>query len=232
MKTMKLVAALLIVGWSAHAGSITGKVSFDGTAPKAKKLKTDADPQCAAMHADAPLMSEEVIVNDNGTLRNVFVYVKSGVKGEYPCPKDPVVIDQKGCQYHPHVFGMHTKQLLLIRNSDDTTHNVHALPNNPDNKEFNNGQPAGSTDLKKTFTNPEIMVKFKCDLHSWMTAYVGVLDHPFFSTTGEDGTFAIKDVTAGDYEIVAWHEKYGEQSAKVKVADGEAKQDFTFKKSE
>jgi hypothetical protein len=126
---------------------------------------------------------------------------------------------------------MHTGQLLLIKNSDDTTHNIHAMPNNSDNNEFNNAQPAGSADLKKTFKAPEVMVKVKCDLHSWMTAYVGVLEHPFFSVTGADGSFAIKNLPAGDYEIEAWHEKYGTQTAKIKVGDGETKtQDFKFSK--
>jgi hypothetical protein len=234
MKSLNLIALSLLVGWAAQAAdtaSITGKVSFDGTPPKMKSIKTDADPVCAQMHADTPLKSEEVMVNDNGTLKNVFVYIKSGVKGDYPCPKDPVVIDQKGCHYDPHVFGMHTGQLLLIKNSDDTLHNIHALPNN--NDEFNKGQPAGSQDLKKTFKNQDVMVHFKCDVHPWMSAYVGVLPYPFFSVTGSDGTFAIKDLPAGDYEIVAWHEKYGEQTAKVKVGDGEAKtQDFKFAKTE
>jgi len=161
------------------------------------------------------------------------VYVKSGLPADktYEKPSTPVVIDQKGCQYHPHVFGMQTGQMMLIKNSDDTLHNIHALPNN--NDEFNKGQPSGSADMKKTFTKPEVMVKFKCDVHPWMSAYVGVLDNPFYSVTGTDGTFSLKNLPAGEYEIVAWHEKYGEQTAKVKVGDGEAKtQDFKFAKSE
>jgi plastocyanin len=240
MRTMKFISAALaatcLIGWAAQAAdtaSITGKVNFDGTPPKQKTLKTDADPQCQAMHAEAPLKSEEVIVNPNGTLMNVFVYVKSGLPADktYEKPSTPVVIDQKGCQYHPHVFGMQAGQLMLIRNSDDTLHNIHALPNN--NDEFNKGQPSGSADFKRTFTKPDVMVHFKCDVHPWMSAYVGVLAHPFFSVTGADGTFTLKDLPAGEYEIVAWHEKYGEQTAKVKVGDGETKtQDFKFSKSE
>jgi len=176
-------------------------------------------------------MSEDVIVNDNGTLRNVFVYVKSGLPSgrTYEVPKEPVIIEQKGCEYIPHVFGMMAKQLLLIKNDDDTLHNIHAMPTV--NEEFNKGQPAGSPDLKRTFTKPEVMVHFKCDVHPWMSAYVGVMDNPFYSVTGADGTFVLKGLPAGDYEIVAWHEKYGEQSQKVKVADGETKTvDFKFSK--
>jgi plastocyanin len=233
MKTWKLaITALLLSGVAAYAAdsaSISGKVTFDGKPPKAKKIPTDADPQCAAMHADKPLTSEEVLVGENGALRNVFVYVKSGLAGKkFDKSSTPVTIDQKGCHYEPHVFGMQAGQLLLIKNSDDTLHNIHALPTV--NEEFNKGQPSGSPDMKRTFTKPEVMVKFKCDVHPWMSAYVGVLDHPFYGVSGEDGAFSLKGLPAGEYEIVAWHEKYGEQTQKVKVGDGEAKTaDFTFK---
>jgi plastocyanin len=237
MKILRFVLCVAL-GWlgvsaasAADTASISGKVAFEGTAPKPKKIKTDADPQCAAMHADKPLTSEEVLVNDNGTLRNVFVYVKKGLEGKkFDKPSTPVVIDQRGCHYVPHVFGMMAGQMLLIKNSDDTLHNIHALPTV--NEEFNKGQPSGSPDLKKTFTKPEVMVKFKCDVHPWMGAYVGVLEHPFYSTSGDDGTFSLKGLPAGEYEIVAWHEKYGEQTQKVKVGEGEAKTvDFKFAKA-
>jgi hypothetical protein len=221
----------MLVGVTARAqdGTITGKIAFEGDAPKAKKLKMDADPACHAMHADTPVTSEEVVVNANGTLKNVFVYLKSGVTGTYEAPKTPVTIDQKGCTYHPHVFGMQAKQPLVIKNSDDTLHNIHAVPTN--NEEFNKGQPSGSADLKKTFTKADVMVKFKCDVHPWMTAYVGVLEHPFFAVSGDDGTFTIKGVPAGEYEIEAWHEKYGAKIEKIKVGAGESKtQDFKFSK--
>ena len=229
MKVVSCVAAMILVGVIARAdnnASISGKVAFEGDAPKAKKIKMDADPQCASMHADKPATGEDVVVNGNGTLKNVFVYIKTGAAAT-ECPKTPVEIDQKGCQYQPHVFGMHAGQLLLIKNADDTLHNIHALPNN--NEEFNKGQPSGSADLKKTFTKADVMVKFKCDVHPWMTAYVGVLDHNFYAVTGDDGTFSIKGLPAGDYEVAAWHEKFGTQTAKLKVGAGEAKTaDFKF----
>src|SRR5207249_5422562 len=133
---------------------------FDGAPPKPKKLKTDSDPQCQAMHADKPLLSEDVVVDENGALRNVFVYIASGLEDKsFAAPKEPVVLDQKGCRYEPHVLGMQAGQLLLIRNSDDTTHNIHALPDL--NPEFNNAQPPGAADLKKTFRKMEVMVKLK-----------------------------------------------------------------------
>ncbi len=213
---------------SARAGDVSGSVKFDGEAPKMKKIKMDADPKCAEMHADEPAKSEEVVVNENGTLKNVFVYVKTGLEGKtFDAPKEPVEIRQHGCMYSPRVFGMMAKQPLKIHNDDDTLHNVHAMPTA--SKEFNIGQPNQGMETTRTFANPEVMVKFKCDVHPWMAAYVGVLSHPFFATTGEDGKFTIKGLPAGEYEIVAWHEKFGEQSAKVKVADGAVSQDFSFK---
>lgn len=235
MKSSKLlvtIAASLVVAVASQAAdtaSISGKTAFDGTAPKSKKIKTDADPKCAEMHADAPLTSEEVVVNADGTLKNVFVYIKSGLEGKtFEPPKTPVELDQTGCQYMPHVFGMMAKQPLKIKNADDTLHNIHAMP--AKSKEFNVGQPNKGMETMRTFAEPEVMVKFKCDVHPWMSAYVGVLNHPFYSVTGENGTFAIKGLPAGEYEVVAWHEKYGEQTQKIKVGDGEAKTiEFKFK---
>jgi len=237
MKTSELVCSVVCewmllgaVAFAAGAASITGKVAFEGTAPERRRIATDADPVCASMHADKPLMTEDVIVNANGTLENVFVYVKKGLEGKaFDVPKTPVIIDQKGCQYHPHVFGMMAGQKLIIRNNDPTLHNIHALP--IVNKEFNVGQPNQGMETARTFAQPEVMVKFKCDVHPWMNAYVGVLDHPFYAVTGEDGTFSLKGLPPGEYVIEAWHEKYGTQDATVKVGEGETKTvNFTFTK--
>jgi plastocyanin len=206
--------------------SISGKVTFTGAAPTPKKIATSADPKCEEMHADKPLTSEAVIVNSNGTLRNVFVYVKGGLEDKtYPTPTDPVEIDQKGCQYRPHVFGMQAGQALKIKNADPTLHNIHAQCAN--NAEFNIGQPNLGMETTRTFAKPEIMVHFKCDVHPWMSAYVGVLTHPFYSVTGDDGTFALKNLPAGRYVVAAWHETYGEQTQTIAVADGESKE-ITF----
>lgn len=224
ISTIALGAAAI----AADTAEIKGSVKFDGAAPKAKKIKVEADPKCAEMHADHPLMSQEVVVGENGALRYVFVYVKSGIDKVYDAPATPVVIDQKGCHYEPHMFGMIAKQKLIIRNSDPTLHNIHALP--IINKEFNIGQPNQGMETAKTFTQPEVMVKFKCDVHPWMSAYVGVMTNPFFAVSDEKGSFSIKGLPAGEYEIEAWHEKYGKQTAKVKVGDGESKEaSFSFK---
>ena len=219
------------VSHAADSASISGKITFDGTPPKQKKIKTDADLKCAEMHADSPLMSEEVVVNPNGTLKNVFVYIKSGLTQTYDTPKTTNEIDQTGCHYVPHVFGMMAKQPLKIVNQDDTLHNIHAMPQAEGNKEFNLGQPTKGQEAIRTFANPEVMVHFKCDVHPWMSAYVGVLNNPFYSVTGDDGSFSLKGLPAGEYEVAAWHEKYGEQVQKIKVGDGEAKTaDFKFTK--
>ncbi|MBI4358932.1 MAG: hypothetical protein HY584_06485 [Candidatus Omnitrophica bacterium] len=217
---------IFVFSTAAYAGSITGKVNFTGTGPTPEPISMNADPNCASLHPE-PVYTETVVVNDNGTLQNVFVYVKEGLQGETAqTPSTPVTIDQKGCQYHPHVFGIQVGQTLEILNSDATLHNIHSLAEK--SPQFNLGMPIQGMKLTKKFENPEIMVKFKCDVHPWMNAYIGVLPHPYFSVSGVDGTFEIKDVPAGDYVIEAWHEKYGAQQQNVTVEEGPANLEFTF----
>jgi len=147
-------------------------------------------------------------------------------KPAQPAPAAPVVFDQKGCHYEPHVFGIQAGQPLEILNSDDALHNVHALPKNT--QEFNLGMPIKGMKLTKTFTAPEVAVKIKCEVHPWMAAYAGVLDHPFYAVTGEDGSFSLKDLPPGEYVVEAWHEKYGTQTQTVKVPET-SEVSFTFK---
>ncbi len=201
---------------AAPPSTTTGVVKFAGTAPRRAIIKMDADPKCAAMHADEPPASEEVVVNTDGTLRNVFIYVKAGLEGKtFPVPKTPAVITQHGCAYRPRVLGMMAKQPLLIRNDDDTLHNVHAQPTK--SKEFNVGQPNQGMETIRTFAAPEVMVKFKCDVHPWMAAYIGVVDNPYYAVTGDAGTFELKDLPPGTYTLAAWHETLGEQQQTVTV---------------
>lgn len=210
-----------------HAASVSGKVAFQGTAPAPKTIKADADPKCKMMHPGG-MSSDDVIVNPDGTLKNVFVYVKKGLEGKtFETPKTSVVFDQKGCQYTPKVFGIQANQTLEILNSDDTLHNVHSLPKN--SPQFNLGMPIKGMKLKKTFTKPEVMVKIKCEVHPWMAAYAGVLDHPFYSVTGDDGSFTIKDLPPGEYVIEAWHEKYGAQEKPVTVTADDQTCGFEYK---
>jgi len=210
----------------AVGSALTGKVIFEGTPPAPQPIRMDADPVCLLQHKDGST-SEEVVVNGNGTLKNVFVYVKEGLAGQkFDSPAEPVVFDQKGCRYEPRVFGIMVNQPFEILNSDSTLHNVHSLAKA--SKEFNLGMPIQGMKLTQKFTAPEIMVKIKCEVHPWMAAYGGVVDHPFYAVTGDDGTFTIKDLPPGAYVLEAWHEKFGTQTATVKVPEA-TEAHFTFK---
>jgi hypothetical protein len=200
-------------------GTITGQVQLTGTPPQRAPVKMSADPTCQQKHAE-PVLSEEVIVNDNGALRNVFVYVKEGLAGSFPPSTTPVVLDQDGCRYQPRIVGLQVNQLLDIRNSDATLHNVNAKPSV--NKPFNLAQPVQGMKTTKTFSSPEVMVEFKCNVHPWMRAYVGVVAHPFFAVSDDAGTFTISGLPAGTYMLEAWHEGYGTQSQTVMVAEGQS----------
>jgi len=205
---------------------ISGKVTLSGKAPAAAKISMDADPVCRSQHSTA-VNDETVVADAKGNLMNVMVYVKEGA-GNYPAPTTSVLLDQRGCMYHPHVFGIQVNQPLSIQNSDGTLHNVHSMA--VVNDGFNVGQPNQGMKTEKKFTKAEMPVKFKCDVHSWMHCFVGVFTHPFYNVTGEDGTFKISGLPAGSYTLVAWQEKYGEsQPQKVDVADGVTKSvNFTF----
>ena len=220
-----LLSAAILTS-QAHAAILTIKAPFEGAAPTTEKIKADADPKCKLAHPQG-IDSDQVIVNSNSTLRNVFIYAKEGVTGKFEAPKTSVGLDQLGCAYKPKVFGIQTGQPLEILNSDDTLHNVHALSKN--SKEFNLGMPIKGMKLKKTFDKSEVMVKIKCEVHPWMGAWAGVLDHPFFGVTGEDGSTVIKDLPAGEYTVEAWHEKYGTQTQKVTVTDADQEISFPFK---
>jgi len=210
----------------AGSASVHGTVRFDGTAPPREPVQMAADPVCQQQHT-SPVHSEDVVVNENGTLKHVFVYVKEGVTGSFPAPTTPVVLDQNGCWYTPHVFGIQVGQPLEIVNSDPTLHNVNAKPRQ--NRPFNIAQPVKGMKTSKAFTAPELGVKFKCNVHPWMSAYGHVVAHPYFSVSGSDGSFAITGLPAGTYVLEAWHEAYGTQTQTLSVADGESKSvDFTF----
>ena len=211
---------------AAGSAAISGKITLEGTAPARQKIQMAADPVCLQQHSEA-VFSEEVVSN-NGALQNVFVYVKEGVTGNFPAPKEAVVIDQQGCTYHPHVFGIQVGQLLEIRNSDSTLHNINAQPTG--NKRFNVAQPVKGMKTMKTFDQPEVMVPFKCNVHPWMSAYGGVVNHPFFAVSDANGAISISGLPAGTYAVEAWHEKLGTQTQSVTVKDGETKSiSFTFK---
>ena len=205
--------------------TVTGMVTIEGPTPMAEAIRMNSDPVCVK---EATMTDTEYyIVGGDNALGNVFVYVKEGISGPYPPTSDTLVLDQKGCRYQPHVFGVQVGQTMQVLNSDPTLHNIHATPTA--NAEFNTGQPIQGMTLDREFDQPEVMVPFKCDVHGWMNAYVGVLPHPFFATTGPEGTFDLSNLPAGDYVVEAWHEMLGTQTQNVTVGNGEtAELSFTF----
>jgi carboxypeptidase family protein len=213
---------------SADAATVTGTIKLAAAAPKMPAIQMAADPYCASQHASAPALDEEVVAGPAGELANVFVYVKN-ISGNYPVPSTPVVLDQHGCQYHPHMIPLRAGQPLQIKNSDATLHNIHALPNI--NPQFNEGQPVQGMVSTKKFDKVEtVPFKVKCDVHGWMKAWMVIMPHPFYSVSQSNGSFTIANLPPGQYTIVAWHEKYGSQEQQVTVAAKESKTvDFTFK---
>jgi plastocyanin len=181
-------------------GIIRGEVKFEGKPPKMGVIKNEP------CHEDAgPIEEETVIVNGNGTLRNVLVSVEGAGHGD-GASREPALLDQKDCRYVPHVLGVQVGQALRLRSSDPTMHNVHYVPDA--NPQGNYGFTKAGDERTVKFAGPEV-VRMKCDVHPWMTAYVGVFENPFFAVTGEDGSFEIKGLAAGEYKLVAWHERYG-----------------------
>src|SRR6476620_7895597 len=206
----------------ATAADIKGSVTVEGTVPENVPIKMNADPVCAREVTTPQMMETYVVGSDGKSLGNVFVYVKDGLGDlKFDAPTTPVSVDQKDCRYHPHVFGIQVGQPLEIINSDPTLHNIHAVAKN--NREFNNGQPLQNMKTTHTFTAPEVMVPFKCDVHGWMNAYVGVLNHPYFAVTDQDGKFDIKGLPPGTYTIEAWHEKGGAVTQSVTIGNSESK---------
>jgi plastocyanin len=212
---------------AAKAGNVTGRVVFEGPVPENQLVKMASDPACIRANADG-LRVENFVVT-NGGLDNVFVYVKDGLgKYYFDVPTDAVKVDQQGCRYIPHVFGARVGQPIEIANSDETMHNVHAMPQV--NREFNFGQPLKGIRNTEVFTAREVMVPFTCNVHPWMKAYGGIVDHPYFAVTSSGGTFELKNLPAGTYTVEAWHEKLPPQTQTVTVAEKETKQiTFTFK---
>jgi plastocyanin len=209
---------------ASKAGDLTGRVVLQGQPPATPAPEMDAACQ---RESGGTAAVENFVVRDGG-LENVFVYVKNGVSGYYfDMPTDPVKVDQKGCRYVPHVFGVRVGQPIEFSNSDPTMHNVNAAPKV--NQGFNFSQQMAGMRAQRTFKVPEVMVRVKCDVHPWMSAYAGVLDHPYFAVTANGGRFELKDVPAGTYTVEAWHERLGTQSQQVTLGENESKEvTFTF----
>ncbi len=213
--------------WNPVLGTATvkGSVNFTGKKPRSRPIDmAGADAKCAELHGGKRLKPETVVINDNGTLRNVFVWVKSGAEGwSFPMPEGDALLDQQGCWYLPHVQGMRKGQTLSIKTSDPTAHNVHGYAKV--NRPFNRSQPAGAANvaikMKRDEASPPM--KVKCDIHPWMNAFVAVVDHPYYAVTGADGSFELPKLAPGAYTIEAWHEKYGVTEQAITIGDKETK---------
>lgn len=212
----------------ATAGSISGHIRFTGKPDKAVVIDMDQDPACSKLYAQGRRESQTIVVNPDGTLANTFVYLKSGLEGKkFEPPATPVQIDQKGCWFQPRVLGMQTGQPLTVTNSDPVTHNIH--PEARENREWNQSQAPEDPPLKRRFAHPEIMIRVKCNVHKWMRAWIGVVDHPYFAVTGGDGRFQLPNVPPGTYTLVAWHESLGTQEQSVTIGPSESRQlEMTF----
>tara|TARA_Y100000590_G_scaffold446837_2_gene581172 strand:- start:891 stop:1601 length:711 start_codon:yes stop_codon:yes gene_type:complete len=230
MKLRKSVIGFLLlvfVSTYINAGTLKGHVKYEGKAPKKKRLRMDADPVCGSSHS-GPVLSENFKVADDGSMEEALVYLKN-VSYSGGIPSEPAILDQKGCIYLPHVFGMVAGQELLIKNSDATLHNIHSMPKV--NKEFNFAMPKVVKEKKATFKKSEPSPFYiKCDVHPWMKSWVLVSDHPYFAVTDEKGNFSIEGIPSGTYEVVCWQEKFGKRTltAKVTIGDGDTTKDFVF----
>jgi len=223
-----LAAVLVSPSNAFFASTITGTITFEGKPPTLKPLAMDADPGCAKKHSK-PVPDQRLVLGGGNTLGNVLVWVSKGLASgkTWPAPKTPVTLDQQGCVYVPHVQGIMVGQAYRILNSDGILHNVHALPKV--NPQFNKPMPPTMKETTTTFSKPENVFPIKCDVHPWMQAYIGVFTHPLFSPSGTDGKFTISGLDPGTYDITAWHEVLGTQTASITVAANETKsQNFKF----
>jgi plastocyanin len=207
---------------------VHGVASVSGNAPAPKPIDMGGDDYCTMANAGGQVMSREVVTDGSGHLANVIVYIRDGAKvAKSKAPADPVVLDQRNCMYEPHVVALQVNQPLVIRNSDATLHNVHVHAKA--NKTFNVGQPIKGLETRRTFSTAETGIHVACDIHGWMSGAIAVFDHAFFDVTGDDGSFSIDALPAGEYVIEAWHETLGTQEQRVTVGTGEAVEvSFTF----
>ena len=216
------------------SGSLSGRVNFQGKAPKLKTLRMNADPVCGSSHKTPPYR-QSFIMNKEGYLKNVMVYLKN-VKYDGKAPIKQAVLDQKGCMYSPHVQGMMIGQELLIINSDATLHNIHGLPKI--NPEFNFAMPRVVKEKGIKLNKPEHPIYIKCDVHPWMNSYVSVFAHPYFAVTNDAGHYKIDNIPPGKYEVIAWQEKFKDKKTKefqtlnatITIGEGDVNHNFTFVK--
>jgi plastocyanin len=207
--------------------SLKGVVRFEGTVPKPKPISMAADPSCAKQHP-TPVFSQEVMTDSKGDLQNVIVFVSEGLGDRtFDAPTQPVVVEQKGCLYQPHVLAVRANQPLHVVNDDPTLHNIHPTPAN--NREWNKAEQPGAS-VDEAFAREEIAIPVKCNVHPWMHGYIAVFKHPFFAVTGKDGSFDLSSLPPGTYTIKAWHEKLGTSTQTITIAANQTKEiSFVFK---
>jgi plastocyanin len=211
------------------AGALRGKITFLGARPVKEAISMESEAGCQQAHAGHPVYDESIVIGKGAGLANAFVYIQSGLEGKkFEPPKENVKLDQHGCVFSPRAVGIQTGQILEVKNSDTVSHNIHPMPK--ENREWNQQQSPQSPDLEHKFPRPEVMIPVKCNVHSWMRAYIGVVDHPYFAVTGPDGSFEWTNVPPGDYTIAVWHEKLGDQTKQVHLgASASAAADFTYR---
>jgi hypothetical protein len=202
----------------ATAATIQGMVAFEGTPQATTEIDMSDEPACAETYTEGPPMTEGVVTG-NGGLANVFVYVKEGLDGGFGTPSEPVVLDQRGCRYRPHVLGVQSGQTLLIRNSDPLLHNINTQ--STVNRGFNISQPQAGMESTREFSRAEVMIPVKCDVHGWMQAYLGVVDHPYYTVSDGGGSFTLASLPPGTYTLEAWHEVFGTITQEVSVGAAE-----------
>ncbi len=231
MRSLKAVRLLLILFAALQPGTraadIAGTVTLKGTPPPEKLIDFAANPVCGQLHSE-PVKTQFYVVGEHDGLKDVVVML-TGVSGKSTgASAPPLILDQKGCEYMPYISAVQTGQKILVRNSDSQLHNVHPTPEANGNEEQNFAQPPGTPDLEFTFRAPENFIRFKCDVHPWMFAYVTVVDHPYFAVTDKDGKFKIADVPSGTYTVQAMHRKAGNASEKITVGTNTVTADFSL----
>jgi hypothetical protein len=227
-RSAHLLIAALIVGIQStsplrsavqpvNVGTIQGRVRLMGRPPGNTVIRMGVDPMCVASNGGRRRLQEVVLTSPDGGLANVFVHVQGSFPGT-PVPSAPVTIDQRGCVYVPRVVGARAGQTLEVRNSDALLHNVRGVSRTSNS--FNVGQPLAGMSNRFTLTSEEVMLRVECNIHRWMTAYVGVVTHPYFAVSGVDGSFTIRGVPVGRYTLETWHERFGTQTQPVRIQPG------------
>jgi len=229
-KLMIAVAAVFTVMTMTSArpgnGTVSGHVTFDGTPAKPKTIDMSQEPSCAKQYSK-PVSAENVVTGPGNALENVVVYISAGVQDDAPPPSQPAVLVQKGCRYAPHILAFQVNQDFEIVNDDQTSHNIHTLPQS--NREWNKSQPPGAPPIEDKYGRPEF-IPVKCNIHPWMKGTLAVMKNAHYSITSEDGEFKLPNLAPGTYTITAWHESYGEQTQEITISGTETKTlNFVFK---